>query len=222
MTDDATTATDATTGAQPRPVAADGSWRASRCSSRACRSWSRRSPSGRTRSRSRPTGSRRSSARSSTSRRSSTRWPSGSASRSSSALDVQTRIENRLPDIAKPLAAPLTVQIQEAIDRRLQTALADPEIPDRPDQRWSRSAHERIINLLRGEFERDLRRRRLRRHRGLACRRRRPRGSCSRTGSSRPTSSCPTCRHPNRRASCPAVWRPRSGSACRPISGRSS
>src|SRR5438552_4055774 len=44
------------------------------------------------------------------------------------ALGVQTRIADRLPDLAKSLAAPLTVQIQEAIDRQLQKALTNPKI----------------------------------------------------------------------------------------------
>jgi len=65
-------------------------------------------------------------------------------------LDVQTRIENRLPDIAKSLAAPLTIQIQEAIDRRLQTALANPRL-QQALQKTVEFAHQRIINLLRGD-----------------------------------------------------------------------
>ena len=65
-------------------------------------------------------------------------------------LDVQARIENRLPDIAKSLAAPLTIQIQEAIDRRLQTALANPRL-QQALQKTVAFAHERIINLLRGD-----------------------------------------------------------------------
>ena len=66
------------------------------------------------------------------------------------ALDVQTRIEKRLPDIAKSLAAPLTIQIQDAIDRRLQTALANPRL----QQALANTigfAHQRIVNLLRGD-----------------------------------------------------------------------
>ncbi len=66
------------------------------------------------------------------------------------ALDVQTRIENRLPDIAKSLAAPLTIQIQEAVDRRLQTALANPRLQTALSN-TVRFAHQRIINLLRGD-----------------------------------------------------------------------
>ncbi len=66
------------------------------------------------------------------------------------ALDVKTRIENRLPDIAKSLAAPLTIQIQEAIDRRLQTALTNPRIQTALTKTIA-FAHERIVNLLRGD-----------------------------------------------------------------------
>ena len=68
------------------------------------------------------------------------------------ALDVQTRIENRLPDIAKPLAAPLAVQLQEAIDRRLQTALTNPKIQTALTNTIA-FTHERIMNLLRGNSD---------------------------------------------------------------------
>ncbi|MFL5673703.1 MAG: hypothetical protein ACJ779_01730 [Chloroflexota bacterium] len=66
------------------------------------------------------------------------------------ALDVKSRIENRLPDIAKSLAAPLTIQIQEAIDRRLQTALLNPRLQEALKKTVA-FAHERIVNLLRGD-----------------------------------------------------------------------
>jgi hypothetical protein len=66
------------------------------------------------------------------------------------ALDVQTRIENRLPDIAKSLAAPLTIQVQDAIGRRLQTALTNPRLQEALTNTVS-FAHERIVNLLRGD-----------------------------------------------------------------------
>ncbi|MFL5683064.1 MAG: hypothetical protein ACJ77O_07975 [Chloroflexota bacterium] len=66
------------------------------------------------------------------------------------ALDVRTRIENRLPDIAKSLAAPLTIQVQEAIDRRLQQALTNPRLQQALTNTVS-FAHERIVNLLRGD-----------------------------------------------------------------------
>jgi len=68
------------------------------------------------------------------------------------ALDVQARIENRLPDIAKPLAAPLTLQLQEAIDRRLQTTLANPKV-QAGLTKTIEFTHERIMNLLRGNSD---------------------------------------------------------------------
>ncbi len=68
------------------------------------------------------------------------------------ALDVQTRIANRLPDIAKPLAPALTTQIQEAIDRRLQVALANPKVQAALTKTIA-FAHERIMNLLRGNSD---------------------------------------------------------------------
>src|SRR5436190_24226840 len=40
------------------------------------------------------------------------------------AVGVQARLEARLPDAVKGLAAPLTVAIRDGIDRRLQIALA--------------------------------------------------------------------------------------------------
>ena len=68
------------------------------------------------------------------------------------ALDVQTRIASRLPDIAQPLAPALTVQIQEAIDRRLQIALTNPKV-QAGLTRTIGFAHERIMNLLRGNSD---------------------------------------------------------------------
>ncbi|HEX6868750.1 MAG TPA: hypothetical protein VF119_08080 [Candidatus Limnocylindrales bacterium] len=68
------------------------------------------------------------------------------------ALDVQTRIANRLPDVAKSLAPMLTIQIQEAIDRRLQTALTNPKVQTGLTNTIA-FAHERIMRLLRGESD---------------------------------------------------------------------
>ena len=68
------------------------------------------------------------------------------------ALDVQTRIANRLPDIAKPLAPALTTQIQDAIDRRLQVALTNPKVQAALTQTIE-FAHQRIMNLLRGNSD---------------------------------------------------------------------
>jgi hypothetical protein len=64
-------------------------------------------------------------------------------------LDVQTRIADRLPDIAKSLAAPLTIQIQEAIERRLHTALSNPRLHDALVNTVG-FIHERLVNLLKG------------------------------------------------------------------------
>ncbi len=44
------------------------------------------------------------------------------------AVGVQARIEARLPDAVKPLAASLTVAIRDAIDKRLQVALSNPKV----------------------------------------------------------------------------------------------
>jgi hypothetical protein len=68
------------------------------------------------------------------------------------ALDVKGRLENRLPDPVKSLAPLLTVQIQDAIDRRLQTALANPTVQDGLTNAVS-FAHARIVRLLRGESD---------------------------------------------------------------------
>ena len=137
------------------------------------------------------------------------------------ALDVQTRIENRLPDIAKPLAAALTTQIQDAIDRRLQVALANPKIQAALTKTIA-FAHERIMNLLRGNsdaisvvdgYVTD---------RGLAGRRRRARGTAvhrahpARRAAARPVQPG-AARHPVRSPGDRA-----RDHACPPTSGRSS
>ena len=48
------------------------------------------------------------------------------------ALDVQTRLEARLPDALKPLAGTLTLAVGSAIEQRLQVALLNPAHPGRP------------------------------------------------------------------------------------------
>jgi hypothetical protein len=63
-------------------------------------------------------------------------------------LDVQARIENRLPDEVDRLAGPLTLALQDGLDTRLQVLLAEP----RMQQALARTvsfAHERVVNLLR-------------------------------------------------------------------------
>jgi hypothetical protein len=64
------------------------------------------------------------------------------------ALDVQSRIEARLPDAAKPLAGALTVALRDAIDQRLQVALANPKLQSALIKTMS-FVHARVMNLLR-------------------------------------------------------------------------
>lgn len=64
------------------------------------------------------------------------------------ALDVQGRLEARLPDAVKPLAGTLTLAIGSAIDTRLQTALLNPRIQQALLRTLS-VTHAGIINLLR-------------------------------------------------------------------------
>jgi hypothetical protein len=66
------------------------------------------------------------------------------------ALGVEQRIADRLPDAAKPLARALAVQIQDAIDKRLQQVLANPKIQTAL-LATVRFAHEHMVNLLRGD-----------------------------------------------------------------------
>ncbi len=65
------------------------------------------------------------------------------------ATDLETRIANVLPDRAKFLAGPITVQIQGFIQKELQKFLASP----RAEQAWiaiNRKGHEALINVLSG------------------------------------------------------------------------
>ena len=127
------------------------------------------------------------------------------------ALDVQTRIETRLPDIAKSLAAPLTIQIREAVDRRLQTRPGQPAAPGgaQHDRRVRpRSGSSTCCAAIRTRSRSSTATSSSRSGRSSA----RRSTSSSRKGSSRPTSSCRTCRRPSRRASCPGAWRRRSAS----------
>ena len=64
------------------------------------------------------------------------------------ALDVQARLEARLPDAIKPLAGTLTLAVGSAIDQRLQVALLNPRI-QAALQRTLAVTHAGIINLLR-------------------------------------------------------------------------
>lgn len=65
-------------------------------------------------------------------------------------LNVQGRIEQRLPDQLKPLAASITLTVQDAIANRLQQALNNPRVQQALVRTIS-VAHERIMNLLRDQ-----------------------------------------------------------------------
>ena len=64
------------------------------------------------------------------------------------ALDVQGRLEARLPDAVKPLAGTLTLAVGSAIDKRLQVALLNPNIQAALLRTLS-VTHAGIIDLLR-------------------------------------------------------------------------
>ncbi len=68
------------------------------------------------------------------------------------AVGVQARIEARLPDAAKPLAAPLTVAIRDAIDKRLQIALSNPKVQAALLKSVS-FTHAQLMRVLRGDPE---------------------------------------------------------------------
>jgi hypothetical protein len=68
------------------------------------------------------------------------------------ALNVQGRIEQRLPDALKPLAASITLTVQEAIANRLQQALDNPRIQQALVRTIS-VAHEKVMNLLRDQSD---------------------------------------------------------------------
>jgi hypothetical protein len=67
-------------------------------------------------------------------------------------LDVQTRVATRLPDAMKPLAAPITQAVQDAITTRLETALKDPRI-QQVLVRTISVAHQKVMNLLRDQSD---------------------------------------------------------------------
>jgi hypothetical protein len=64
------------------------------------------------------------------------------------ALDVQTRIDGRLPDVAKSLAPAITLAIQDGLASRLQVALARPQFQALLLKTVS-IAHTQVMNLLR-------------------------------------------------------------------------
>jgi hypothetical protein len=68
------------------------------------------------------------------------------------ALDVQSRLENVLPDRVTAIAGPVTLALQDGLTRRLETVLAEP----RMQQALTRTlafAHERLMNLLRDQAQ---------------------------------------------------------------------
>lgn len=68
------------------------------------------------------------------------------------ALDVQARLESRLPDALKPLAGTLTVAIRDRIDERLRVALQNPRIQAALVGSLS-FTHQLVVRLLRGESD---------------------------------------------------------------------
>jgi hypothetical protein len=68
------------------------------------------------------------------------------------ALGVQTRIETRLPDAMKPLAAALNVAVRDAIDTRLRVALQNPRLQQALVGTLS-FTHAQVVRLLRGESD---------------------------------------------------------------------
>ncbi len=68
------------------------------------------------------------------------------------ALDVQARLEKRLPDALKPLAGALTASVRNAIDTRLRVAFQDPRIQAALVNSLS-FTHTQVVRLLRDEFD---------------------------------------------------------------------
>ena len=66
------------------------------------------------------------------------------------ALDVQSRLESRLPDAIKPLAGALTTAVTERIDARLKVALQNPRLQSALLGTVS-FTHAQLVRLLRGE-----------------------------------------------------------------------
>ena len=68
------------------------------------------------------------------------------------ALEVQRRLEDRLPDAIKPLAGALTAAATERIDQRLRVALQNPRLQEALVGTIS-FTHAQVVRLLRGESE---------------------------------------------------------------------
>ncbi len=68
------------------------------------------------------------------------------------AIDVQGRLEARLPDALKPLAGTIALAVQDGVDKRLQVVLADPRTQDALVNSLS-FTHEQVMRLLRDEAD---------------------------------------------------------------------
>jgi hypothetical protein len=66
------------------------------------------------------------------------------------ALDVQSRLEDVLPDQMSAIAGPVTLALQDGLTRRLETRLAEPEMQEALTQALA-LAHELVMNLLRDQ-----------------------------------------------------------------------
>jgi len=68
------------------------------------------------------------------------------------ALDVQARLENVLPERVTAIAGPVTLALQDGLTRRLQTLLAEPRMQQALTNTL-RFAHTRVMNLLRDQAD---------------------------------------------------------------------
>ncbi|MDH4142449.1 MAG: hypothetical protein OEV61_07545, partial [Chloroflexota bacterium] len=68
------------------------------------------------------------------------------------ALEIESRVAELLPDRAAPLARPLTEAVREAIDQRLQRALSNPDV-QAAFLRVLSATHSQVVAFLRGDTE---------------------------------------------------------------------
>ena len=68
------------------------------------------------------------------------------------ALDVQSRLTNVLPDRVTAIAGPVTLALQDGLTRRLETLLAEPRMQQALTNTL-RFAHTRVMNLLRDQAD---------------------------------------------------------------------
>jgi hypothetical protein len=66
------------------------------------------------------------------------------------ALEIESRVAELLPDRAAPLARPLTEAVREAIDQRLQRALSNPDV-QAAFLRVLSATHSQVVAFLRGD-----------------------------------------------------------------------